>query len=76
MIYSLKEYMKKGVPEVGLPPLDPLRLDNVEFNLAGANIEFENITMTGLSEHRVQKVEFLENQRLYKYCCSLYRIQV
>jgi len=63
VIFSLKNYMKNGIPEAGLAPLDPLQLDNVEFNLGGANIEFQNITMTGLSEHRVQKVEFNENTR-------------
>ena len=55
--------MKSGVPEAGLAPLDPLGLDNVRFSLAGAQIEFQNITMTGLSEHQVQRVEFKENER-------------
>ena len=56
--------MKNGDPETGLPPLDPLRLDNVGFSLAGAQIEFENITMKGLSDHQVKQVEFEENERL------------
>ena len=40
VVQSLKGLMKSGIPEAGLPPLDPLNLDNVELNLAGAHIEF------------------------------------
>ena len=63
VIFSLKDYMKNGVPEAGLAPLDPLALDNVGFSLAGANIQFQNITMTGLSQHQVQRVEFKEDEK-------------
>lgn len=55
--------MKTGIPSAGLPPLDPLSLDNVEFSLGGANIEFRNISMGGLSNHDIGDVTYDENKR-------------
>ena len=55
--------MKTGIPSAGLPPLDPLSLDNVEFNLGGANIEFRNVTMAGLSNHDIEDVTYDESKR-------------
>merc|ERR1712212_555978 len=55
---ALKEFMKVGVPEVGLPPLDPMKLDNVEFNLAGAVVTFQNVTAEGLSDYQTRSVGY------------------
>eukprot|EP00092_Neocalanus_flemingeri_P088210 GFUD01111428.1.p1 GENE.GFUD01111428.1~~GFUD01111428.1.p1 ORF type:complete len:184 (+),score=54.83 GFUD01111428.1:50-601(+) len=55
---ALKLFMKNGVPEAGLPPLDTLKLDNVEFNLAGAVVAFKNVTATGLSDHETKNVQY------------------
>ena len=55
--------MKTGIPSAGLPPLDPLSLDNVEFSLGGANIEFRNVTMAGLSNHDIGDVTYDESKR-------------
>ena len=55
---ALKEFMKVGVPEVGLPPLDPMKLDNVEFNLAGAVVTFQNVTAEGLSDYQTKSVGY------------------
>ena len=63
MVSSLKGYMKTGIPEAGLPPLDPLNLDNVGFSLAGAHIEFRNVTMSGLSSHQLGEVTYNEQSR-------------
>ena len=63
VVSSLKGYMKTGIPEAGLPPLDPLNLDNVGLSLAGANIEFRNVTMSGLSSHQLGEVAYNEQSR-------------
>ena len=63
---SLKQYMKTGIPEANLPPLDPLNLDNVGFSLAGAKVEFMNIFMEGLSNHTVKDVQYDDNTRYMK----------
>ena len=60
---ALKSFMKEGVPEVGLPPLDPMKLDNVEFSLAGAVIAFLNITAEGLSSHQTKSVSYDKDSR-------------
>ena len=55
--------MKTGIPEAGVAPLDPLKLDNVGFNLATASIDFMNITLTGMSDHQVDGVTYDESSR-------------
>jgi hypothetical protein len=55
---ALKQFMKTGVPEVDLPPLDPMKLDNVEFHLAGAVVTFKNVTAQGLSNHQTKNVRY------------------
>ena len=55
--------MKTGIPAAGVPPLDPLQLDNVALSLAGANVEFRNINMSGLSDHSVTNVQYDEDTR-------------
>ena len=63
LVQSLKGFMKTGIPSRGLPPLDPLSLDNVGFSLGGANIEFRNVTMGGLSNHDIGDVTYDETKR-------------
>ena len=63
VILSLKDYMKTGIPEAGVAPLDPLKLDNVGFNLAGASIDFMNITLDGMSDHQLGEVTYDESSR-------------
>ncbi len=62
--------MKTGIPSAGLPPLDPLSLDNVEFSLGGANIEFRNISMAGLSNHDIGDVTYdeIKRQTIGQFC--------
>ena len=63
VVQSLKGFMKTGIPSRGLPPLDPLSLDNVGFSLGGANIEFRNVTLGGLSNHDIGEVTYDETKR-------------
>lgn len=63
LVLSLKDFMKTGIPEAGVAPLDPLKLDNVGFNLAGASIDFMNITLDGMSDHQVGGVSYNEASR-------------
>ena len=63
VVQSLKGIMKTGIPSKGVPPLDPLSLDNVGFSLGGANIEFRNVTMGGLSNHDIGEVTYDETKR-------------
>ena len=60
---ALKQFMSTGIPEAGLQPLDPMRLDNVELNLAGAVVSFNNVTAIGLSNHEARNVQYDRNTR-------------
>ena len=54
--------MKTGMPFT-IPPLDPLSLDNVDFNMGYFNIEFRNMTMDGLSNHDIGEVTYDKTKR-------------
>ena len=40
---------KHGVPELGLPSLDPMLMPRIELNIGANKVKMENIRSTGLS---------------------------
>jgi len=68
---ALKQFMKDGVPEVSLPPLDPMKLDNVEFHLAGAVVTFKNVTAEGLSNHETKNVGYDKASNVLKMSLAI-----
>jgi len=75
IVNSLKFSMKTGIPEAGIPPLDPLKLDNVGFSLAGSRVEFMNITLRGLGDHTVDNVEYEEENRILKLSLAIEKLR-
>merc|ERR1712114_60790 len=49
---------KAGVPELGLPALDPLVMPGIELNLGNSKVKFEDIVANGLSRFTVNPVNF------------------
>merc|ERR1712203_604830 len=47
---------KAGVPELGLPALDPLVMPGIELNLGNSKVKFEDIVANGLSRFTVNSV--------------------
>jgi len=71
---AFKKFMKTGVAEAGLPPLDPLVLDSVDFSLAGAKLTFSNLTAVGLSQHTAEQVEYERATRRLKLSLAIPRL--
>merc|ERR1711910_260125 len=49
---------KAGVPELGLPALDPLVMPGIELNLGNSKVKFEDIVANGLSRFTVKSVNY------------------
>merc|ERR1712002_1319273 len=49
---------KAGVPELGLPALDPLVMPGIELNLGNSKVKFEDIVANGLSRFNVKSVNY------------------
>ncbi|KAJ8716577.1 hypothetical protein PYW07_003204 [Mythimna separata] len=62
----------KGVPELGIETVDPLREDNVNVVLPGGfKVEFRNGTMTGLRKCTVDSVWYKDNEADLKMHCDI-----
>ena len=55
--------MKTGVPELGLPPFDPLFIDNISFEFFDAVVEFNNINFSGFEGNIVTSNKVDPNAR-------------
>jgi len=47
VLEDFKPVMKTGVPELSLPPMDPLAVDHIEFKLFEATVEFNDVLFSG-----------------------------
>lgn len=52
---------KNGNPGLGLPAIDPLRIDSIKIQEGGGpvniNLEFKNVTLSGLSNLEVYEMK-------------------
>lgn len=47
--------METGIPEFGLPPMDPMSLDHLGFRFLNLSLEASNITQTGFRNIKLEK---------------------
>ena len=47
--------MDTGIPELGMPPLDPIHIDLIDFKFFNMTIEFVHIDMTGFKSFKLEK---------------------
>jgi len=47
VLESFRSVMKTGVPELSLPPMEPLSVDHIEFKLFEATVEFNEALFSG-----------------------------
>ena len=52
---DFKLTMDTGIPELGMPPLDPIDIDIIEFKFFNLTIAFNNVLMNGFKNFTVQK---------------------
>merc|ERR1712130_390650 len=58
VLVNMGSKYKVGVPELGLPALDPLVMPGIELNLGNSKVKFEDIVANGLSRFTVNSVNF------------------
>ncbi|GAB6026695.1 hypothetical protein CHUAL_013206 [Chamberlinius hualienensis] len=59
---NFRDIMKTGLPEFGIAPLDPIKLNNMTFNGSGQGVtinqaNFTNVTLYGLSTLHISNVQ-------------------
>ena len=54
IIEDFKPIMPTGVPELNLPPMDPLSVDLIDFKFFDATVEFRNSILVGFQKMNVK----------------------
>ncbi len=66
VLQNLKAHMKTGIPELGIPPLDPLKIGSFSFSekekYVDVKASFQDIVVTGLSTIDFPKLSFDDKQ--------------
>ena len=47
--------MEAGIPQLDLPPLDPINIPQIEFRFFNLTIEFINVFMKGFKNFKLEK---------------------
>ena len=50
---QMKEVMEVGVPELGIPVLEPVTLDQVEFKFFNLTVQFIDLVVRGLKSSQL-----------------------
>jgi len=58
ILVNMGSKYKAGVPELGLPAIDPLVMPEIELNLGNSKVKFEDIVANGLSRFTVKSVNY------------------
>ena len=52
---NFKLTMATGIPELGMPPLDPIHLELIDFKFFNMTIEFVDVDMEGFKTFTLEK---------------------
>merc|ERR1711994_841244 len=58
ILVNMGSKYKAGVPELGLPAIDPLVMPEIELNLGNSKVKFEDIVANGLNRVTVKSVNY------------------
>ncbi|XP_041980239.1 protein takeout-like [Aricia agestis] len=64
-------YLARGVPELGLSPLDPVTIPHMETNEAGLQLTFTDTVIKGLGNCTVMSLRRLDNRTAIDLRCSV-----
>merc|ERR1711983_238315 len=67
--------MDTGIPELGMPPLDPIHIDLIDFKFFNMTIEFVHIDMTGFKTFKLEKSSVDKSGRKWDIELSLPRVE-
>ena len=65
--------MDTGIPELGMPPLDPIHIDLIDFKFFNMTIEFVHIDMTGFKTFKLEKSSVDKAGRWQEYGHNLFQ---
>merc|ERR1712083_361836 len=63
-VSNMGDKYREGVPELGLPSLDPMSMPKIEIQMGNNKVKMEDITSTGMSNINVTSVSYDKNTRL------------
>jgi len=63
-VANMGDKYKRGVPELGLPSLDPMTMPMIEIEMGNNKVKMEDITSTGMSNINVTSVSYDKSTRL------------
>ena len=66
---NFKLTMDTGIPELGMPPLDPINIDIIEFKFFNLTISFNNVLMNGFKNFTVKK-SVMDKKKRSCFTCS------
>jgi hypothetical protein len=72
---DFKLTMDTGIPELGMPPLDPIHMDLLDFKFFNMTIEFVHIDMTGFKTFKLEKSSVDKSGRKWDIELSLPRVE-
>ena len=55
--------METGIPELGMPPLDPIHIDLIDFKFFNMTIEFIDVMLEGFKTFKLEKSSVDKNGR-------------
>lgn len=53
-------HFTKGIKELGVPPLDPVKLDDIDINGNGLKLAFSDATMHGISNAVITDLKYVK----------------
>jgi len=63
-VANMGDKYKRGVPELGLPSLDPMSMPKIEIQMGNNKVKMEDITSSGMSNINVTSVSYDKSTRL------------
>jgi len=67
--------METGIPELGMPPLDPINIDLIDFKFFNMTIEFVNIFLEGFKTFKLEKSTVDKRGRKWDIELSIPRVE-
>jgi len=71
VIEDFRPIMETGIPELNLPPLDPLLIDEINFKFFEAHIDFTNVVFRGFKNNAIKLNTIDKEKRTWKVVMEL-----
>jgi len=73
---NLKSVMGVGIPEAGLPPMDPLYIDQIEFKFGTVAVSFLDLDVRGIKEFALKKSHLDKAKKTWEVSLSVPELRV